>query len=237
MNNGLWAKRPIMYANLGDRGERISASSFAANAHVKRLSFSNLSGCALFANYAGEVDEIHAAKQFLEHFHSQQVVALLGHSKGGCDVILYAAKYGDIPFVINVAGRFDMKQGIAERFGEDVFDRVKAGAVTAVAQRDDQFYIEFQLTQQDLEERFAIDMAEASAAIKHCKVLTIHGTADRVIPVEDGRKFAAQISGSSYVEVAGADHNFRAGPVVVQQLVEAVIEFLQSNLPAPSAAS
>jgi pimeloyl-ACP methyl ester carboxylesterase len=88
-----------------------------------------------------------------------------------------------------------------------------------------------------LNERVAIDMAAASAAIKHSKVLTIHGTADSVIPVEDGRKFAAHINGSSYVEVAGADHNFRAEPVLVQQLVEAVVHFLQSNLPAAAAPS
>jgi hypothetical protein len=76
------------------------------------------------------------------------VTLLTGHSKAGCDVILYAAKYGDIPLIINVAGRFDMRLGITERFGEDVFAKVKLQAMTAQAQRDDQVILSFQLTQQ-----------------------------------------------------------------------------------------
>ena len=41
----------------------------------------------------------------------KKVTGLLGHSKGGTGVILYAAAYDDIPRVVNVAGRFDNMQG------------------------------------------------------------------------------------------------------------------------------
>jgi solute carrier family 25 (adenine nucleotide translocator) protein 4/5/6/31 len=41
------------------------------------------------------------------------VAGLLGHSKGGTDVVLYAAKYDDIPRVVNVSGRFDNQRGAA----------------------------------------------------------------------------------------------------------------------------
>ena len=40
-----------------------------------------------------------------------RAVGLLGHSKGGSAVVLYAAKYDDVPRVVNVSGRFDMKRG------------------------------------------------------------------------------------------------------------------------------
>ena len=40
-----------------------------------------------------------------------RVIGLLGHSKGGSGVVLYAAKYDDVPRVVNVSGRFDMKRG------------------------------------------------------------------------------------------------------------------------------
>ena len=36
---------------------------------------------------------------------------LVGHSKGGTGVILYAAAYDDIPLVVNIAGRFDNMRG------------------------------------------------------------------------------------------------------------------------------
>lgn len=37
---------------------------------------------------------------------------LVGHSKAGSGVILYAAKYDDIPRVVNVSGRFDNCRGV-----------------------------------------------------------------------------------------------------------------------------
>lgn len=84
---------------------------------------------------------------------------------------------------------------------------------------------------QDLHERVTTDMASASASITRSKVLTIHGTADAVIPVSDGRAFAAAIRGSSLVEVEGADHNFRAAPHLVAELTRAVVGWLQEQVP------
>lgn len=34
-----------------------------------------------------------------------------GHSKGGDSVVTYAAKYDDIPKVVNVSGRFHLDKG------------------------------------------------------------------------------------------------------------------------------
>lgn len=34
-----------------------------------------------------------------------------GHSKGADSVLTYAAKYDDVPRVVNVSGRFDMRTG------------------------------------------------------------------------------------------------------------------------------
>lgn len=51
-----------------------------------------------------------SAVEFLQ-CRGKTVVGLLGHSKAGSGVILYAAKYDDIPRVVNVSGRFDNQQG------------------------------------------------------------------------------------------------------------------------------
>lgn len=51
-----------------------------------------------------------AAVEYLRR-HGKSVVGLLGHSKAGSGVILYAAKYDDIPRVVNVSGRFDNQRG------------------------------------------------------------------------------------------------------------------------------
>eukprot|EP00879_Flechtneria_rotunda_P006261 GHRR01006580.1.p1 GENE.GHRR01006580.1~~GHRR01006580.1.p1 ORF type:complete len:331 (+),score=107.37 GHRR01006580.1:101-1093(+) len=192
-------------------------------------------GAFRFANYTGEAADVQAAKQYLEQQESQEVAALLGHSKGGSVVILYASIYADIPLIINVAGRFWMDQGITARFGQDIFDRVKAGRVTLSGQRDDGYTFEWQLTKEDMMERLHTDMSEAAALIEHCKVLTIHGTADTTIPIKDGRQFAAVVPNCSLVEVEGADHNFRTSPDHVKQLIDAVVSFLNSNAQQPAA--
>ncbi|WIA12355.1 hypothetical protein OEZ85_012405 [Tetradesmus obliquus] len=186
-------------------------------------------GAFRFANYWGEVAEIHAAKQHLQQHEGQAVIGLLGHSKAGGEVVLYASSYDDIPLVVNVAGRFWMDRGVTMRFGEDVFERAAAAPVEMPAQRDDGHTFTWLLTKEDLDERMNLDMAAAAAGIKRSKVLTIHGTADSVIPIDDGRQMAESIAGSSLVEVEGADHNFRASEQVLQQLIAAVLGFLQEG--------
>ena len=43
--------------------------------------------------------------------HGLHALGLVGHSKAGSGVVLYAAKYDDVPRVVNVSGRFEMKSG------------------------------------------------------------------------------------------------------------------------------
>jgi pimeloyl-ACP methyl ester carboxylesterase len=40
-------------------------------------------------------------------------------------------------------------------------------------------------------------------------VLIIHGTADRVVPIENSRELAEQVENSRLVEVEGADHSYK----------------------------
>lgn len=40
-------------------------------------------------------------------------------------VLLYASKYHDIPTVVNVSGRYDLKKGIEERMGKDFFEQIR----------------------------------------------------------------------------------------------------------------
>ena len=47
------------------------------------------------------------------------------HFAGGDVALLYASKYHDIPAVINISGRYDLKQGIDEWFGIDIWERLK----------------------------------------------------------------------------------------------------------------
>ena len=55
-------------------------------------------------------EDIRAAVLYLRA-QGRTVTGLVGHSKAGTGVILYAAGYDDIPRVVNVAGRYDNMRG------------------------------------------------------------------------------------------------------------------------------
>ncbi|KAJ0503821.1 putative feruloyl esterase [Helianthus annuus] len=81
-------------------------------------------GLFQFGNYSKEVDDLHAVTQ---HFTAENrvVSAIIGHSKGGNVVVLYASLHHDVHTVINVSGRYKMDRGIEERLGKDYMERVK----------------------------------------------------------------------------------------------------------------
>ena len=62
---------------------------------------------------------------------------------------------------------------------------------------------------QDLNDKMTLDMADVCSRIPDSvEVLTIHGTADTRIPVEDAHSFAEQLKGSRLVTIIDADHKF-----------------------------
>ncbi len=71
-----------------------------------------------------------------------------GHSKGGDDVILYASKYGDVPIVVNISGRFWLDRGVAQRFGQDYMQRLQDGPIPITSKLDDGSKFTWQLTKQ-----------------------------------------------------------------------------------------
>ncbi|KAJ6802016.1 uncharacterized protein M6B38_193095 [Iris pallida] len=65
-----------------------------------------------FGNYRKEAEDLHVVV-YLSKIH--EIGAILGHSKGGNVVLLYASMYHDVGTVINVSGRFALDRGIKER--------------------------------------------------------------------------------------------------------------------------
>ncbi len=78
-----------------------------------------------------------------------------------------------------------------------------------------------------------MDMFAEAAKIRNSAVLTLHGSADAVIPVEDAHELYRRMGEGegerpqrhSLVVVEGADHNFRQ-PAAADQLVLRVVEHL-----------
>ncbi|KAL1164685.1 hypothetical protein E1A91_A06G079200v1 [Gossypium mustelinum] len=182
-------------------------------------------GSFQYGNYYREADDLHAV---IQHFsgESRVVSAILGHSKGGNVVLLYASKYQDLRIVVNVSGRYDLKRGIAERLGEDFIEIIKKDGHIDVKNKTGG--IEYRVTEEALMDRLRTDMHEACLKIdKECRVLTVHGSADEIISVEDALEFAKVIPNHQLHIIEGANHGYTSHQT---ELASTVVKFIASAL-------
>uniref|UniRef100_A0A0R0GAS6 Serine aminopeptidase S33 domain-containing protein n=1 Tax=Glycine max TaxID=3847 RepID=A0A0R0GAS6_SOYBN len=158
-----------------------------------------------FGNYWTEVDDLHAVAQ---HFpeSNRAISANVGHRSDV--VLLFASKYSDIKTIVNLSEHYDMKAGIGEPFGKDYLERIrKDGFIDVKKRRSGSF--DFHVTEESLMDRLGINMHEACLQIdKECRVFTIHGSSDEIIPVEDAFEFAKIISNHKLHVIEGANHIF-----------------------------
>ncbi|KAI8553477.1 hypothetical protein RHMOL_Rhmol05G0019200 [Rhododendron molle] len=178
-----------------------------------------------FGNYRSEAEDLRAVIQYFSGA-SRITSAIVGHSKGGDVVLLYASKYHDIPTVVNVSGRHNLERGIEERVGKDFFGRIKKDGYFDVKNRKGE--VSFRVTEESLMDRLNTNMHEACLQIdKNCRVLTVHGSADEVIPVEDALEFAKIIPNHKLHIVEGANHNYTSHQT---ELASVVLAFIKEGL-------
>ncbi|CAD7695713.1 unnamed protein product [Ostreobium quekettii] len=221
-----WPHYPLVAAELAKRSVCSLRFDFSGNGESQ--------GVFEFGNYAKEVGEVRAAVEYVRGQLGKKVVGLAGHSKGGNVVLLYTSQHDDVPLVVNIAGRFEMTRGIAERFGADIFQKLEKHGKVEMTQRlrpeeggGGQF--KWTLTKQSMAERMNTDMEAAARKIKLSEVLTVHGTADQVIPVEDSQRFSECIKPHSLFTIDDANHNF-ANPVHAQAMIQKITNFFTSGL-------
>ncbi|BAB32948.1 esterase/lipase/thioesterase family protein-like [Oryza sativa Japonica Group] len=177
-----------------------------------------------YGNYRKEADDLHSVVSYLCK-EKYDVTAIVGHSKGGDVVTLYASIYDDVRLVINVSGRFDLEKGIEERIGEGSIDRINKEGYLDV--KDKSGNVQYRVTKESLMERLNTDIRAVSMSItKECRFFTVHGSADETIPVEDAYKFAKHIPNHKLQVIEGANHNYTAHR---EELADAVVDFITSN--------
>ncbi|KAM3362479.1 putative protein isoform X1 [Capsicum galapagoense] len=185
-------------------------------------------GSFQYGNYHGEADDLHSV---VEYFNgaNRKVMAVLGHSKGGGVVLLYASKYHDVHTVINLSARYILEKGIARRLGEDFLEIIKKDGFIDVKNRAGD--VDYRVTEESLMERINTNMHDACLQIdKGCRVLTVHGSADEVVPVEDALEFDKIIPNHKLHIIEGADHCYTSHQAELPPLVLPFIkEDLQQN--------
>eukprot|EP00262_Sarcandra_glabra_P015014 TRINITY_DN4544_c0_g1_i2.p1 TRINITY_DN4544_c0_g1~~TRINITY_DN4544_c0_g1_i2.p1 ORF type:complete len:327 (+),score=36.39 TRINITY_DN4544_c0_g1_i2:165-1145(+) len=176
-------------------------------------------------NYQREADDLRDV--VIYYFQEgREVSAILGHSKGGNVVLLYASLHRDIRTVINLAGRFNLERGMEGLLSKDVIERIKKDGYIDVPNEAGK--VVFRLTEEMLMERLTTDMHAASLSIdKECRVLTVHSSTDESVPLEDALEFAKLIPNHKLRIIEGANHVFTSHQ---DELASIVLDFIKSGL-------
>ncbi|EEE64525.1 putative uncharacterized protein YDL057W isoform X1 [Oryza sativa Japonica Group] len=177
-----------------------------------------------YGNYRREADDLHSV---VSYFTEQEynIIGLVGHSKGGNAVLLYASMNHDIPVIVNISGRFALERGIDGRLGKNFMQRIKKDGYIDVRNRKGEF--EYQVTEESLKDRLSTDTLLSSRSIsKCCRVLTIHGSKDEIVPVEDALMFAANIPNHELHIIAEANHRYTGHE---KELKAFVLDFIKSQ--------
>ncbi|GER37120.1 alpha/beta-Hydrolases superfamily protein [Striga asiatica] len=158
--------------------------------------------------------------------------ALISLEMGGGVVLLYASKYHDIPAVVNISGRYNLKRGLEERFGKNFMDRLNKDGYIDIKTKSGE--VDYRVTLESMMERLNTDMHESALTIdKKCRVLIVHGSADEIIPVEDGIEFGKIIPNNCLRIIQGADHCFTSHQDeligVVLPFVKVCVQQLENN--------
>ncbi|KAM7490544.1 hypothetical protein LguiA_033465 [Lonicera macranthoides] len=217
------------FRSLKDRIPMVNLAAAFVNQRISAFRFDfpgngESEGSFQYGNYRREADDLLAVVQY---FKAQKriVAAIIGHSKGGNVALLYASRYDDVNAVVNISGRFNLKRGIEGRLGRAFLQRIKRDGFIDVKNRRGK--VEYRVTEEGLMDRLTTDMVAACHLIpRNCRVLTIHGSRDEMVPVEDATKFAKYVANHKLCIMEGADHEFTLHQI---ELASIVVDFVNTD--------
>ncbi|CAL5340668.1 unnamed protein product [Camellia sinensis] len=215
-----------MHSHIIDKNSKcfLAVDHRKPNLTINRLQLES-EGSFQFGYYWREAEDLRA---IIQHFNgaSRVTSAILGHSKGGNVVRLYTSKYHDIHTVVNVSGGYNLEKGIEKHFGKDFIERTKKEGYLDVKNKKGE--VLFRVTEESLMDCLNTKMHDACLKIdKNCRVLTIHGSADEIVPVEDASEFAKIIPNHKLHIIEEANHVYTKHPA---ELISVVLPFIKGCL-------
>ncbi|KAK9894416.1 alpha/beta-hydrolase [Cystobasidium minutum MCA 4210] len=164
-----------------------------------------------------DVEEMREVVLYLEQKLGYKVDLIIAHSKGGLATWRYLASYPDPPrYAINLSSRYDMKEGGKRSFTQFFPAFEKQGYYDWKAKVAGQ-EITVRVTPDMFEEFIAYDTAFVNDQTRFpntTNILVIHGDADTLVPLEDGKTYHQILSrrpgpGTNDMRIVkDADHNF-----------------------------
>ncbi|CAI9110718.1 OLC1v1010787C1 [Oldenlandia corymbosa var. corymbosa] len=204
------SKEYRIMVNISDALENKGISSFRFDSAGNGES----EGSFEFGNYWGEVEDLRSVVEYFTPGMNRNIAAIVGHSRGGMVALLYASKYHDISAVISIASRFKSHGNFANTTNQmmkDLLEKIKKEGYT----------------EESLMEELNINMHDPCLQIdKDCRVLTVHGSADDIVPVDDAMEYAKVIRNHTLRIIEGAGHGFNQQQ---DELVSAVLSFIEQG--------
>lgn len=174
--------------------------------------------------YSREAEDLRAV---ILHFSGEKraIHAIVGHSKGANVVLLYASRYHDVLALVNISGCVNLMRGMAVRLGRDFVQRIKKDGFIDVS--DKAGNVKYRVTKESLMDRLNTDVGAICLSIdKSCRVLTVHGSRDELVPVKDAVDFDKLIRNNKLHIIRGADHEYTEHQV---ELASVVVNFIMAD--------
>ncbi|RZB55384.1 hypothetical protein D0Y65_044959, partial [Glycine soja] len=128
-----------------------------------------------------------------------------------------------------LSGSHDLKVGLEYCLGKDFMERLrKEGSIELKAESPGNHMtstfvggIDYRVTEESLKDRLNIIMLEECLNIDNeCRVFTVHGGADTIIPVVAAHEFAKVLPNQKLQIIEGADHQAELASLVVYVIKE-----------------
>lgn len=179
-------------------------------------------GAWRYSAYAREVADIDRAVRHLRAAHGAETCAVVGHSKGATDVLLYAGRaYSDsakapeeapvlsVPpscVFVTLAAKAYFDRGEPKFSAEELAACARDGAFDWA-----KFGRVWRITQADLDERRALHalLAAALTRIAPARVLALQGRADQFVTPDNADRIAALCPSAETVFLDDCGHYFR----------------------------
>lgn len=194
------------------------------------------------AGFDGELCDLRRVVDYVRSLGCE-VLCIAGHSKGSAAALRFALEQEEgehhqdgngekekraalVPCFVNLAGRFVVpgEFDIKTRFSKEQCDELaREGKFTMKTFGGRQVVV----THEDIDERANASSAFASE-IRTSHVLTVHGSADTTVDVENAKRYDESISKHRLQIIEGADHNFN-GLKHISAIVGSIVGFVEEN--------
>jgi len=153
--------------------------------------------------FKSEVDQIKTVVDWARN-SGYIPLALIGHSKGANEVLMYSVVHGDVPLTVSIAGRVDM--GVLPKVLDPVLDKVETEGQATLSLGSKEFLVE----KTGLQERKKLNMNKILSAQKSW-VCVIHGENDEITNPQDAFQMKTILGQNcfDFQIVPEADHMFK----------------------------